>query len=137
MHLVSQARSRPRLFQAHTTSAVCPPQAPPGTPTSMAVGPRKAESLAGLTQAETEAPHAEVSGVPTTNSLAPRVEQTLGKAWAPAATQLGRLLLPVTHIATSRPPQDVHICTTFHVGKRGQLSHSTNSSADKGFCYWC
>lgn len=37
-----------------------PPQAPPGTPTSMAVGPRKAESLAGLTHAETEAPHAEV-----------------------------------------------------------------------------
>lgn len=90
----------------------------------MAMGPRKAESLAGLTQAETEAPHAEASGVPTTNNLAPRAEQTLGKAWAQAAAQLGRLLLPVTHTATSRPPQDVHICTTFHVGKCGQLSNS-------------
>lgn len=133
MHLVSGPEP-PRAPPGHTTRAVRPPQAPPGTPTSMAVGPRKAESLAGLTHAETEAPHAEVSGVRTTNNLAPRAEQTLGKAWAQAAAQLGRLLLPVTHTATSRPPQDVHICTTFHVGKRGQLSLSAKSSADKGLC---
>lgn len=124
MHLVSRAWSRSGLLQATPRGPCALPKRHQERPPPWPWVPGRLSPLLVLPRQKLK-PHMQRPAVcPRLTTLPPRAEQTLGKAWAQAVAQLGRLLLPVTHTATSRPPQDVHICTTFHVGKCGQLSNS-------------